>query len=144
LIFLPLSIKQEFDIPEQPPISANLYGQWLIDEIRANPEKRYLDLGAGLRQIYFSNVYNVEIYKSYSTDVICVGEDLPFDDGQFDGVFAFAVLEHVKRPWEVAREISRVTRPGGRIWIDYPFLQAVHGYPHHYFNATPLGNKSLF
>jgi SAM-dependent methyltransferase len=73
-----------------------------------------------------------------------VGEDLPFDDNQFDKVMSFAVLEHTRRPWEVAREMCRVLKPGGELLIDYPFLQPVHGYPHHYFNATPQGHRSLF
>ena len=30
------------------------------------------------------------------------------------------------------------------IRIDWPFLQPVHGYPHHFFNATPKGNRSAF
>ena len=38
----------------------------------------------------------------------------------------------------------RVLRPGGTVVVAYPFLQAVRGYPHHYFNATPQGNRSLF
>lgn len=142
--FLPANVKASFGIPEQPPVSANTYGQNLIDRLRAEPNRKYLDLGAGLRQIYFSNVTNLEIYPSLSTDVVAVGEDMPFDDGQFDEILAFAVLEHTRRPWEVAREMTRVLKPGGRIWVDFPFLQAVHGFPHHYFNATPQGNRSLF
>jgi SAM-dependent methyltransferase len=142
--FLSPEIKASFDIPEQPPISANAYGQNLVDELRAQPHRKYLDLGAGLRQVYFGNVINLEIYPSYSTDVISIGEDLPFENEQFDEILAFAVLEHTKRPWDVAREMTRVLKPGGKIWVDFPFLQAVHGYPHHYFNATPQGHRSLF
>lgn len=142
--FLSEEIVAEFNIPEAPPVSANAYGGDLIDMIEGNPGKLFLDLGAGLRQIYFPNVVNTEIYPSYSTDVICVGEHLPFEDEQFDYVFAFAVLEHTRRPWEVAREMIRVLKPGGTVIVDWPFLQALHGYPHHYFNATPEGNRSLF
>ena len=28
--------------------------------------------------------------------------------------------------------------------VDWPFLQPVHGYPHHYFNATEEGARSTF
>jgi SAM-dependent methyltransferase len=106
-----------------------------VEEIRRHPERLYPDLGAGLRHVYYSNVVNTEIYSTISTDVICVGEELPFADAQFDSVFAIAVLEHTMRPWEVAREICRVLKPGGTVLIDFPFLQAVHGYPHHYFQC---------
>jgi SAM-dependent methyltransferase len=142
--YLSPAIVAEFGIPDHPPISSNLYPDDLLEAIRRNPDKLFLDLGAGLRQYYLPNVVNTEIYGSPSTDVICVGEDLPFADEQFDYVFALAVLEHTKRPWEVAQEMCRVLKPGGTIMVNYPFLQAVHGYPHHYFNATPQGNRSLF
>lgn len=142
--FLDAKTIAEFDIPEHPPVSANPYGGPFIEEILSRPDRLCLDLGAGLRSRYVSNIVNAEIYPWISTDVLCVGEDLPFADEQFDYVICCAVLEHTLRPWDVAREICRVLKPGGKLLIDYPFLQGVHGYPHHYFNATPLGAMSLF
>lgn len=142
--FLSRQTAEGFDLPEAPPVSANEYGESLLQSFRDNPHKLFLDVGAGLRYRYFSNVVSTEIYPSVSTDVLCVGEDLPFEDDQFDQVMALAVLEHTKRPWQVAQEMCRVLKPGGTVLIDYPFLQPVHGYPHHYFNATPQGHRSLF
>jgi len=142
--FLSPALISEFGIPETPPISANPYGAPIVQVIHDNPDHLFLDVGAGLRETYYRNVVNTEIYPSASTDVLCVGESMPFDDDLFDHVFCFATLEHTRRPWDVAREICRVLKPGGTAFIDYPFLQPVHGYPHHYFNATPLGNQSLF
>ncbi len=142
--FLTPALVAEFGIPDAPPVSANEYGGPFVAEIRAHPERLCLDVGAGLRASCFANVVNVEIYPSASTDVLAVGEDLPFDDASFDYVLCCATLEHTRRPWDVAREICRVLKPGGRVLVDYPFLQGVHGYPHHYFNATPGGCVSLF
>jgi SAM-dependent methyltransferase len=142
--FLPRALADAFLLPDDPPISSNDYGGHLVELIRANPQKLFLDVGAGLRHTYFSNVVNTEIHPWATTDVVCVGEDLPFEADQFDYVLSFAVLEHTRRPWDVAREMCRVLKPGGEIWVDYPFLQPVHGYPHHYFNATPMGSASLF
>jgi hypothetical protein len=144
LDFLTAQHIAEFEIPDAPPVSASQYGGPFIDEIVGNPDRMCLDVGAGLRSIYTENIINTEIYQNISTDVLCVGEDLPFEDDQFDYVLCMAVLEHTRRPWEVAREICRVLKPGGKVLVDYPFLQGVHGYPHHYFNATPKGSISLF
>jgi SAM-dependent methyltransferase len=144
LNFLTQKIRDSFEIPEFPPVAANEYHPEIVDIIRSNPKKLFLDVGAGLRHTYYSNVVNAEIWSSASTDVVCVGEDLPFSDAQFDYVFCLAVLEHTKRPWLAVQEIIRVTRPGGIIRVDWPFLQPVHGYPHHFFNATPKGNMSQF
>lgn len=46
-----------------------------------------LDCGAGLPFQNYSNVINFEIEKFSNTDVIGVGEDLPFADNCFDAVF---------------------------------------------------------
>jgi SAM-dependent methyltransferase len=134
----------EFRIAEAPPISPNQYGDILLDVIRANPEKLYLDIGAGLRHSVFSNLITTEIQPTISTDVLCVGEDLPFADEQFDYVICASVLAYTRRPWDVAREITRVLKTGGTLLVDFPFLQAVQGTRQHYFNATPGGAVSLF
>lgn len=49
-----------------------------------------------------------------------VGEGLPFADASFDVVFSHEVLEHVADDAACAREMVRVTRPGGRIVIFVP------------------------
>ena len=142
--FLPQDVRDSMEIPEFPPVAANEYNPELIEIIRANPKAMFLDVGAGLWHTYYSNVVNAEVWPSFSTDIVCIGEDLPFVDEQFDHVFCLAVLEHTKRPWLAVQEIIRVTKPGGMIRIDWPFLQPVHGYPHHFFNATPKDNRSAF
>lgn len=125
--------------------SANLDFAPFIAEIEAHPERDYLDLGCGLRQRVHRNCLYLEVYPSAAADVIVAPNcSYPIRDGAFDGIGCFAVLEHTRQPWRVAREIHRMLKPGGRIWIDWPFLQPVHGYPSHYFNATREGLTSIF
>lgn len=45
---------------------------------------------------------------------------LPYEDAGFDAVFAKDVLEHLKDPAAMAREIVRVLRPGGRVVVSVP------------------------
>ena len=142
--FLSAQAISEFRLREAPPVSSNQRRDILLDEIRANPEKLYLDIGAGLRTSVCSNLISTEMQPTISTDVVCVGEDLPFADEQFDYVICASVLAHTRRPWDVAREITRVLKTGGTVLVDYPFLQGVQATPHHYFNATPGGAASLF
>ncbi len=40
--------------------------------------------------------------------------------------------------------MHRMLKPGGKVFIDWPFLQPVHGYPSHYFNATRQGLELMF
>ncbi len=113
----------------------------LIDEFK---DGIILDCGAGLRPTYHSNVVNFEIVDYDTTDVLGVGEELPFKDDSFDAVISIAVLEHVRNPFACASEIARVLKPGGKLVCCVPFLQPLHGFPHHYFNMTHQGLRTLF
>lgn len=103
-----------------------------------------LDCGAGSRPERLPNVVNLEIVDYPCTDVLGIGESLPFKTGSFDAVVSLAVLEHVRDPFQCAREIMRVLKPGGVVRADVPFLQPSHGYPHHYYNMTKQGLENLF
>jgi len=45
---------------------------------------------------------------------------LPFEDGTFDVVTCWAVVEHLREPHHAVREIFRVLRPGGYTFWDTP------------------------
>jgi SAM-dependent methyltransferase len=123
-------------------VSAHGYDPIALDIIARNGF--VLDAGAGLRNEYFPNVVNLEVVAYETTDVLCVGERLPFADGTFDAVLSLNVLEHLRDPFVAAREIVRVMRPGGELYCVWPFLQPYHGYPNHYYNATLAGLRNVF
>jgi len=125
-------------------VSAHDYDEPMQAWFDENPSSLFLDVGAGSRPLYRPNVVYAEIAALPSTDILCFGDKLPFDDDVFDGVVALAVLEHVEDPFEVAAELVRVTRPNGQVVVDWPFLVPVHAYPHHYYNATPQGAQLAF
>lgn len=103
-----------------------------------------LDCGSGARDFISPNLVQCEIMPYDNVDILAIAQNLPFADDSFDIVLSFDVLEHVSDPFQSARELARVLKPGGRLYIDMPFLQAEHGYPHHYFNATRMGLRQLF
>ena len=103
-----------------------------------------LDVGSGRRSFGADRLIQVEICKYPFTDVVNQSEELPFADEAFDLSFSIAVTEHVERPWRLATEIQRVTKPGGEIIVDAAFLQPLHGYPSHFFNMTRSALESLF
>ncbi len=47
-------------------------------------------------------------------------ESLNFRDEIFDVVFMFGVIEHLKNPYTVLREVRRVLRNGGKLILDVP------------------------
>jgi hypothetical protein len=142
--FLTPELRAQFDIVPTENVSSNGYDGEALNIIHKMRDGLILDCGAGLRDRYFPNVVNYEIVAYGSTDVLGVGERLAFKDASFDAVFSFAVLEHVKDPFQCARELLRVLKPGGTLYCQVPFLQPVHGYPHHYYNMTLAGMQNLF
>jgi SAM-dependent methyltransferase len=51
--------------------------------------------------------------------VLGSGLQLPFRTGSVDICYSSNVLEHVPRPWAMADEMVRVTKPGGLVFISY-------------------------
>lgn len=51
---------------------------------------------------------------------LCVGDatELPFPDRTFDAVLCFGVLQAMATSAPVVRELGRVLKPGGTLWID--------------------------
>ena len=45
----------------------------------------------------------------------------PFEDGQFDEVFADNVLEHLRDTTRTMEEIYRITKPGAKIFLGVPY-----------------------
>ncbi|AZO55834.1 MULTISPECIES: class I SAM-dependent methyltransferase [unclassified Mesorhizobium] len=125
-------------------ISQHDYIDLIKEKIEKNGDKLFLDAGAGFRPAYYGNVVNLEIVPYATTDVLAVLEKIPFQDESFDYVISNAVLEHVRDPFAAAREMTRVLKPGGEMFVHVPFLQPYHGYPHHYYNMTKDGLQSLF
>ncbi len=136
--------KKLFNIVDTTNVSENIYHVPALQLFAKHQNGLVLDFGAGNRNSYLSNVVNLEIVAYESTDVISVGEQLPFKDEVFDAVHSNAVLEHVKDPFACAREIMRVLKPGGDLMCCVPFLEPYHGYPHHYYNMTHQGLTNLF
>ena len=52
--------------------------------------------------------------------VACAAESLPFPDSSFACASSVAVLEHIDDDAVAARELARVLRPGGLLWITVP------------------------
>jgi SAM-dependent methyltransferase len=142
--FLTDALRAETGIAETDAISAHGYDPYALELIEACRDGLVLDCGAGKRPVYYPNVVNLEIVDYETTDVIGVGERLPFRDDTFDAVLSLSVLEHVRDPFACAAEIARVLKPSGKLICCVPFLQPLHGYPHHYYNMTGQGLRALF
>ena len=136
---------RHLDVSDYDSESANPgISEW-FDVLRSDPNGRYLDVGAGFRPVVHDNCAYLDVYPSLTSDIVITpGRSLPFKDHVLDGLACLSVLEHVEDPFRLVDEMARVLKPGGRVFIDWPFLQPVHGYPSHYYNATRMGLARLF
>jgi SAM-dependent methyltransferase len=103
-----------------------------------------LNVGAGGTAEKIPNVIELEYALFRHTDVSADAHHLPFRDTCFDAVVTFNTFEHLHDPAQAAREIYRVLKPGGRLFLHTAFLQPVHEPPHHYYNATEYGVRRWF
>ncbi len=64
-------------------------------------------------------------------------------EGHFSLVICCSVLEHVERPWMMAENITRLTRPGGRLYMSVPWVWRYHAYPDDYVRFSWRGIDTL-
>jgi SAM-dependent methyltransferase len=86
---------------------------------------------------------NIDLFAVPGVDVGANAEALPFRSQIFQRVECDAVLEHVRDPVQVMRELQRVLAPGGYLHLVTPFCHPFHAYPHDYRRFTPDGLKEL-
>jgi SAM-dependent methyltransferase len=86
---------------------------------------------------------NLDLLAMPGVDVAADAARLPFPPGMFQRVECDAVLEHVRDPREVMREIERVLAPGGYAHVVAPFCHPFHEYPKDYRRFTLDGLKEI-
>ena len=67
---------------------------------------------------------NAEAFRLEDPRVHFVQHDvidpLPYPDAHFDYVFSIEGIEHFENPWTFVKELCRVLKPGGRLFISTP------------------------
>ena len=105
-----------------------------------NIQGKGLDIGHnGDYSFKNDNVTKLNIYPGENIDIVADGESLPFEDERFDKILLRCVLEHVKDPSKILMEASRVLNRKGKMVIEVPFINPLHGAPEDFFRFTPNG-----
>ena len=117
-----------------------------------SPGTVILDVGAGsapYRELFAHCEYITADWtrspheQSSEVDVLANAQALPLKNDTADAVLLTQVLEHVVDPAAVLLEMSRVLRPGGRLFLTVPFVWEVHEAPFDFWRFTPFSLQDL-
>jgi hypothetical protein len=92
----------------------------------------------------------IDLFAGPNVDVVAdlcspdFARDHPELVGNFGVVFASALLEHVQQPFDAARNIELMIRPGGHLFYAGPWVWGYHPYPDDYWRISHSGLKVLF
>jgi SAM-dependent methyltransferase len=99
------------------------------------------NLGSGTRR-YGPNVVNIDVEPLPGVDIVGIAEKLPLADSSCDGAILQAVLEHVRDASLTLRELHRVLKPRGSLFVEVPFMQGYHPSPGDYRRYTEQGLRA--
>lgn len=80
---------------------------------------------------------------TYTVD-LCDDNTNTIPDETFDVIICTEVLEHVNNPFDAVREMHRLLKPGGRIYISTPYNFRIHGPLPDNWRFTEYGLRVLF
>jgi len=109
-------------------------GYWRDVTRHFDPQTRLLDVGCGSAWLaeHFADYTGVDgapeaveaaARRGRTVLLADVDQPLPFEDGAFGGAVLKDLLEHVRDPVAVVREVRRVVAPGGRVFASSPDAQ---------------------
>lgn len=91
-----------------------------------------LDVNGTLRKVFpqVSKYISVDMESGPGVDIVVEpGKPLPFADGSVDTVVSTSCFEHDPCFWMTFREMARIVKVGGYIYINAPSNGPYHGYP---------------
>lgn len=117
---------------------------------------RVLDVGAGAgryRETFAHCEYRTQDFAQepgtigrytkldYESDITAI----PVPDASFDVILCTEVLEHVPEPAKAIREIARILKPGGRLFMTAPLGSWLHQEPYHFYGGySPYWYRRFF
>jgi SAM-dependent methyltransferase len=132
-----------------------------LNEMRKNLDKfmysemavKVLDVGSmtiknkgSYRQLMLSNwsYMGLDVEQGPNVDVVAKDGKFPLNSGMFDVVLSGQCFEHVKNPFKLMAECSRVLKPGGLFFGVAPYKWKMHRYPVDCWRFLPDGWIALF
>lgn len=110
-----------------------------------------LDAGAGdcIYKVHFDHsAYEsadfLQVDKPYAeVTYVCDLSNIPVEDNRYDMVLFTQVMEHLPDPLLVLKELHRVLKPSGKLWLSAPFNYEEHEQPYDFYRYTQFGFNHL-
>jgi SAM-dependent methyltransferase len=124
--------------------------EWVAAQAKKLPAgSRVLDVGAGpgqYRELFAHCEYRTQDFGQepgtigrytkldYESDITAI----PVESASFDAILCTEVIEHVPDPVAAVREMARILKPGGRIFLTAPLASFLHQEPYQFYGGyTP-------
>ena len=135
-------------------VMVDLIGGFYQRALPQYAQGRLIDLGCGHVPLYAT-------YKGHVQSVTCVdwgnsmhqnpyldkeqdlNRPLAFPDASFDTIVLSDVLEHIRRPEDLIREMHRILAAGGRVIMNVPYYYGLHEQPFDYYRYTQYALRSM-
>lgn len=123
------------------------------DFAQSIPEgSRVLDAGSGdspYQDLFIHTKYDstdfIKVDKNYTDPTfVCDLSNIPISDSYYNFIIFTQVMEHVIEPKKVLYELSRVLKPGGKLFYTGPLFYKEHEIPYDYYRYTQFGLRYLF
>lgn len=75
---------------------------------------------------------------SSGIDIVSDIVDIPVKDNSFDNILCIEVFEHIPRPLDALRELSRVMKKNGTLILTAPFSSLTHYSPYYYYSGFSI------
>ena len=93
-----------------------------------------------------AKILNVDMDPGEGVDCVWNLEEAPPEEllKSCDLFISTSVLEHVKRPWLAANNITKTLKSYGILFITVPWAWEYHGFPSDYWRMSPEALDTLF
>jgi hypothetical protein len=88
-----------------------------------------------------------DFYADKNVDVVGDAHKLStyfHENDKFDLIFSTAVFEHLYMPWVVAREMQKLLKVDGLVFVETVFSFSSHERPWNFFQFSDVGLRALF
>lgn len=116
-------------------------------------ESIVLDVGGGKRfgkwmgeyeQLFASTEYRTFDFDTLTgADIVGDIHAIPLPDSSVDAVICSSVLEHVRDPLRAMQELTRIVKPGGKLFLYVPSTYPYHASKGHYQDYWRFFNETI-